>query len=72
MGLPVIDLIDEGDRYIVTAEVPGLSVADIEVSFEHGELILKGSKLPERGDEELEYIRNERRFGSFCRRVGCS
>ncbi len=67
---PVIDVIDEDERFVVVAEVPGLSVADIEVSFEQGELILKGNKIQDRGEEEeVLYVRNERRFGSFCRRV---
>lgn len=68
---PAIDLLDEPNQFVLTAEVPGLNVEDIEVSFEGGELVLKGNKSAGRDeDEEAAYLRRERRYGAFCRRVG--
>ncbi len=67
---PAIDLVDEPTQFVLTAEVPGLSVADIDVSYEEGELIIKGQKLAAREEtDDIEFLRRERRFGSFCRRV---
>ncbi len=67
---PSIDVIDESTQYLLVAEVPGLNVEDIEVCYEHGELILKGHKAVERDeDEDVDYLCLERRFGNFCRRV---
>jgi HSP20 family protein len=67
---PVIDVLDEPTQYILTAEVPGLSVDDIDVSYEQGEVVVKGHKSAERGDsDDIQWVRRERRFGSFCRRV---
>jgi len=67
---PAVDLVDESERFVLTAEVPGLCVEDIEVCYEQGELVLKGHKTGDRGEEEdVEYARRERRFGNFCRRI---
>ena len=67
---PAIDLIDEPSRYVLVAEVPGLSVEEIEVSFEQNNLIIQGDKPAPHGDsDQSETIRHERRFGKFCRRI---
>ena len=67
---PSIDLADEVDRYVVSAEVPGLSVDDIEVRFEHGDIVLEGHKSCGRTEEERsELAVRERRFGHFSRRL---
>jgi HSP20 family protein len=67
---PAIDVIDEPTQYVVTAEVPGLSVEEIEVTFDEGELVLKGHKIAGRtADEGISFVRRERRYGNFSRRV---
>jgi HSP20 family protein len=67
---PVVDILDEPSHYVLTAEVPGLNVDDIDVSYEGGEVVLKGHKSAERTDEDdIQWVRRERRFGNFCRRV---
>jgi len=67
---PAIDVIDEPTQYIVTAEVPGLSVDDIELTYDEGELVIKGHKASGRSAEEGALLyRRERRFGNFCRRL---
>jgi HSP20 family protein len=67
---PLVDVMDEPTRYLLTAEVPGLNVEDIDVCYEQGELVLKGHKAAERSeDENIAFVRRERRFGSFCRRL---
>ena len=67
---PAVDLLDEPTRYVLTAEVPGLNVEDIEVCYEQGALVLKGHKTADRSeDDDIECVRSERRFGNFCRRI---
>ena len=67
---PAVDLLDTPTQYVLTAEVPGLNVEDIEVAFEEGELVLRGHKVNGAEEEEdVVYHRQERRFGSFCRRI---
>lgn len=67
---PPLDVVEEADRFVVQAEVPGLEAADIEVSFAEGVLTLKGHKSEELAEQEREgLIRRERRFGQFARSV---
>jgi HSP20 family protein len=65
---PPVDVLEEEDRYVVTAEVPGLSTADIDVSVSGETLTIKGHKPnPRREGDERAYLRTERQFGSFMR-----
>jgi HSP20 family protein len=67
---PVVDLISEPSRFVVLAEVPGLIVEEIEVSYEQGVLSLKGHKPVGQGESEtVDVMRRERRFGKFNRRI---
>lgn len=67
---PVFDVADEADRVVVTAELPGLDVPDVHVSFQDDKLTLKGHKAgpwPEETSRRLH--RHERRYGPFCRTI---
>jgi len=67
---PPLDVLDEPDRYLVRAEVPGLDVKDIEVSVSGDTLTIKGHKPTERREgQERNYILMERRFGNFMRSI---
>jgi HSP20 family protein len=65
--LPAIDIADEGGNYRVTAELPGMSEKDIEVT-KHGDLLtIKGEKREEKEKKGKGYYLAERHFGSFER-----
>ncbi len=67
---PAIDVIEEPDRFLVRAELPGLSTEDVDVSISGGTLTIRGQKpsdLPEGDDRQ--YLRSERRFGAYSRTV---
>ncbi len=65
--LPAVDVADEGDNYRVTAELPGMSEKDIEVT-KHGDLLtIKGEKRDEKEKKGKGYYLAERHFGSFER-----
>ena len=66
---PPLDVVEEAERYVVKAEVPGLDVADIEVTYAHGALTIKGRKKEEFVEEGAGMVRRERRFGQFARSV---
>ncbi len=67
---PAIDVYEEATGYVLTAEVPGLKVEDIEVTHEDGELVIRGQKSTDFDEEgDREYLKAERRFGSFSRRI---
>jgi HSP20 family protein len=63
---PRVDLHETPDEYVLTAELPGLSTADIDVRFEDGRLTLSGTRQEaERVCEQ--YHRVERGHGRFNR-----
>lgn len=67
---PSLDVYEAPDRYVVRAEVPGLRVDDIDVTYSGTTLTLSGEKVTDT-TEELQpgCLRNERRFGKFSRSV---
>ncbi len=66
---PAVDIKDEGDHYLVEADLPGRSKEDVEVMVGEGVLDIT-AKREERKEESAEgYIRRERGFVSFHRRL---
>lgn len=52
---------------VVTAELPGLKLEDIEISVTGDTLTLKGDYAQPEKDEDIRYHRQERRYGKFSR-----
>jgi HSP20 family protein len=67
--LPV-DVYETDDRLVVKATVPGVKPEEIEVTVTGDLLTIKGEFTQEENVEKPTYLRQERRFGSFCRQVG--
>ena len=67
--LPRVDVAENDKEVIVTAEFPGLSEKDVEVSLAHGQLVLSGEKRSEREEKDRSYYLVERSHGSFKRVV---
>jgi HSP20 family protein len=65
---PAIDIKEEEDKYIITADVPGVKIEDIEIHMEEGVLTIKGEKETEKKEEKENYRRIERAKGAFYRR----
>ena len=53
----------------ITAEVPGMKKEDIKVDFKEGALTIKGERKIEKKEDEENYTRIERSYGSFQRRI---
>lgn len=67
-GLDVkVDASEDEKAYHVTAELPGLSEKDVEVTFADNTLTLSGEKKAESEVKEKDYHRRERSYGSFRR-----
>jgi len=67
---PPLDVYEVADRYVVKAEVPGLRVENIDVTYDGRTLTIAGEKVVEPADEAVRAtIRRERRFGGFRRSV---
>jgi HSP20 family protein len=63
---PPLNAWEEGDAVKVEVEIPGVKIEEVEVSFDNGELTLKGEKKFE-GNESATLHRRERLYGSFTR-----
>ncbi len=66
---PRVDLYEEPDRFILTAEVPGVEIAAIDVSYSDGVLTLRGDKVAPAPVEGRRRLMTERRYGTFMRTV---
>ena len=67
--LPPMDVSENGDHYVVKAEVPGMKPEDIHIDLTGRTLTIKGEKKVESETKEENFHRIERSFGSFVRRV---
>jgi HSP20 family protein len=67
MAYPAVDAKEDETAYRVTAELPGMTEKDVEVTLANGVLMLKGHKREEKEERKEDYYVSERRFGSFQR-----
>lgn len=61
------DMHREGDKLVVTVEMPGIEAEDLDVSVEGDALTIKGEKTDEREVREEDRYLSERRYGRFER-----
>jgi len=61
-----VDILETKDEVIVKARLPGMSVADLDISLEGDLLSIKGEYKAEEG-KDFSYFRREMHYGSFCR-----
>jgi len=66
---PLINLIDEGHRYVLTAEIPGVDLADLELTAANGILTLKGVRKAPPEAREDSFRRQERFQGTWQRNL---
>lgn len=66
---PSMDVVKTDGRLVVTAELPGMSPDDVDVSLEGDILTIRGEKSEERKVSEEDRYMHERTFGSFQRRI---
>lgn len=65
-----IDLIDEGQRFVVVADLPGFAVEDVDVQLSgEQELRLSAERETETAKREGDYVRRERQRQSVSRTV---
>ena len=65
--IPAVDVLEEKDRYVVRADLPGVSKDAIEITTADGVLTIKGERKTESTQAEAGYSRFERHSGSFVR-----
>lgn len=67
--MPPVEIVEQPDALVLTAELPGLDAKDIDVSFEDDVLTIRGEKHEEKHEEreEPKFHMFERYYGSFSR-----
>lgn len=65
---PAVDIKEEVDRYILWADLPGVSPEHIDITMENGILTLKGDRSTEAKTQREGIKRVERVYGTFYRR----
>lgn len=66
---PAADLVEDGNAYRLSVELPGLKQEDIDIEYREGTLTISGEKKEESERKENGCIFSERRFGSFRRQM---
>ena len=63
------DIRDEGDKYVLEAELPGFKKEEIKLDLKDGILTVSAqhTENDEEKDKKGNYIRRERKYGSFAR-----
>lgn len=64
---PAMETTETEKQYKVTAELPGLEPADVEVTFEDDLLRIAGQKSEKHEEDERGYRLSERSYGAFER-----
>lgn len=62
------DVIDQGDNYLLQAELPGFQKEDINIDLKNDLLTISASHKEEKSEEDTnKYIRKERYYSSYSR-----
>jgi HSP20 family protein len=64
---PAVDVREKDGRYMIEAELPGVSEKDLKVELKDGLLTLSTTKVEEKKEESVKWLRRERRDFSFTR-----
>jgi HSP20 family protein len=65
--IPPVDIVEEKDRMLLTAELPGFQEKDIQIQMEGGVLTIRGERKTEEEKEGRTFHRVERSYGQFVR-----
>ena len=66
--IPHVDVREEADRFVVTADVPGVEGKDLEVTADKGVLTIRGQRHSDKKTSKDGFESVERASGTFLRR----
>jgi HSP20 family protein len=64
---PLVDISEDGQEYLIKAELPDVKTEDVKVTAEAGTLTITGVRRFEKEETGKKYHRVERSYGSFVR-----
>ena len=65
--VPAVDITKDEAGFTLTAELPGLTERDLEVSLTDNMLLIRGEKRGEKEQKDKGYTLSERSYGAFRR-----
>jgi HSP20 family protein len=68
-NFPAMNLYANNDQTLVTAELPGVDVKDLDIQIADDTLTLSGSRELGASEEQVRYYRQERDYGNFSRSI---
>lgn len=67
--VPALDVKEDDEKVVVSAELPGISREDIQISVDRDILEIRGQKQEEQKRDGENFFMVERSYGSFSRRI---
>jgi len=64
---PAIDVVREDGNLVVRADVPGIKPEEVSVEIEDDILTVSGAHEERKEEKDKNFLRRERRYGSFSR-----
>ena len=64
---PAIDVVREDDHLVVRADIPGIKPEEVKIEVEDDILTVSGEHRESKEEKDKNYMRRERRSGSFSR-----
>jgi len=65
--IPAMDLVEAGEHFVVKADLPGMTEADVKIEIEDNVLTISGERKTELEDKHEGFYRLERTSGAFSR-----
>jgi len=67
--MPAMEIVEKDDALVATAELPGVTLKDLDITLEDGVLSIRGEKKEEKEEktDSDRYHMWERRYGAFQR-----
>jgi HSP20 family protein len=64
---PAIDVVREDGHLVVRADLPGIKPEEVKIEVEDDILAISGEHRETKEEKDKNYVRRERRYGSFSR-----
>ena len=65
--IPNVDILENDQKLLLLADMPGVKADDLDIRYEHGELAVHGRLQPRPGVEQGNYLLREYGVGDYYR-----
>ena len=65
--VPAVDVVRDDGHLVLRADIPGIKPEEVKIEVEDDVLTVSGEHEERKEEQEKDYVRRERRYGSFSR-----